>query len=94
MTRSLWKGPFIDPSIWKMINKVTHITDKRKNKIWNRRSVILPSFIGNKYQIHTGNKWINLTINEDKIGHFFGEFAFTKKIAQYKRKTKTKKKGR
>ena len=96
MTRSLWKGPFIDVSLWKNINKVTYITDKRKVKIWSRRSTIFPVFIGKKYEIYTGNKWVNLTINEDKIGHFFGELAFTKKIAQYKRKTKmkSKKKGR
>ena len=54
--------------------------------------MITPEFIGVKCEVHTGNKWINLNINEDRIGHLFGEFAPTKKIAQFKRKAKVKKK--
>lgn len=88
MARSLWKGPFIDFSLWKNIKKAKN----KHNKLFSRRSLILPAFIGKKFSIHTGNKWINLTINQDKIGHYFGEFAFTKKIAIYKRKSKLKKK--
>lgn len=88
MARSLWKGPFIDFSLWKNIKKAKN----KQNKLFSRRSLILPTFIGKKFSVYTGNKWINLTINQDKIGHYFGEFAFTKKIAIYKRKSKIKNK--
>ena len=95
MSRSIWKGPYIDQSIWKKIKKVKNISDKNKwLKIWNRRSMITPELIGVKCEIHTGNKWINLNISEDKIGHLFGEFAPTKKIALFKRKAKLKKKNK
>lgn len=56
--------------------------------------MIIPSIYGKKYQIKTGNKSISLSIREELVGHFFGEFATTKKIAQYKRKSKIKKKGK
>ena len=110
MARSVWKGPYINKSIWKNLKKVI-TTNKKTNielipknlaksrvkegitlKIYNRRSTIIPEYIGTKCEIHTGNKWIKLNITENKIGHFFGEFAPSKKIAQYKRKTKLKKK--
>lgn len=95
MSRSIWKGPYIDQSIWKKLKKVTEISEKNKAiKIWNRRSMITPELIGVRAELYTGNKWVNLNLNEDRIGHFFGEFASTKKIAQYKRKAKAKKKGK
>ena len=96
MSRSIWKGPNIDRSIWKKVKKVTNISDKgnivrgKVIRVWNRRSMITPELVGTKCEIYTGNKWVNLNINEDKIGHLFGEFASSKKIAQYKRKAKTK----
>lgn len=81
MSRSLWKGPYIDHTIFK---------PQRQGEIANRKSVIIPSIKGNQYQISTGNKSINFTIREEFIGHKFGEFISTKKIAQYKRKSKLK----
>lgn len=116
MSRSIWKGPNIDRSVWKNIKKVTslsNISESQKSdtlkskvspspkvtgaatsclKVWNRRSMITPELIDTKCEIYTGNKWVGTSINEDRIGHLFGEFAPTKKIAQYKRKAKAKKK--
>lgn len=102
MSRSIWKGPNIDRSIWKNIKKVTslsNIPESQKSdtlkskviKVWNRRSMIIPELIGTQCEIYTGNKWVGTSVNEDMIGHLFGEFASTKKIAQYKRKAKKKK---
>lgn len=100
MSRSIWKGPILDISIWKKIKKVTNNYEIRDSnntksnkhilKIWNRRSLITPELIGTKCEIYTGNKWVNLNINEEQIGHHFGEFAHSKKIAVYKRKAKAK----
>lgn len=100
MARSLWKGPYLDKSIWKNLKKVTlnenqKTTNTNKTnqlKIFNRRSMIIPELIGTKCEIYAGKQWINLNINEDRIGHLLGEFAPTKKIAQFKRKAKNKKK--
>lgn len=105
MARSIWKGPYIDKTIWKRLKKIANLSNQSQEesktnminmkpwgKIFNRRSMITPEFIGTKCEVYTGNKWINLSINEDRIGHLFGEFAPTKKIAQFKRKAKAKKK--
>ena len=66
MTRSLWKGPFCE------------IREKQE-KIWSRRSVILPKLVGKQYFIYNGKTFIPLFIKENHLGFKFGEFAFTRK---------------
>jgi small subunit ribosomal protein S19 len=51
-------------------------------KIWSRRSCILPQFLGLYTQIYNGRKWIGLKVTEDMIGHKFGEFASTRTIGR------------
>ena len=77
MTRSLWKGPFSE-------------IVKKNQKIWSRRSVILPDFIGKQIMIHNGKNFINLKITDEMLGHKCGEFASTRKKAFHKKKTKKK----
>ena len=81
MTRSIWKGPFIDNSI--------RFNTKKEKKVWSRRSVVLPFMVGLKLEIHNGKKFIPVFIKKEMIGHKLGEFSVTKKSAIYK---KTKKK--
>ncbi len=75
MARSLWKGPFCEITI-------------NQHKIWSRRSVILPEFIGKQVAIHNGKTFISLKITEDMIGHKLGEFAITRRKAIHKNKLK------
>ncbi len=83
MTRSLWKGPFSDMSLSPFSeNKNTH------QKIWSRRSVILPQFIGKQFMIHNGKTFIPLKVTPDMVGHKMGEFATTRKKAIHKKKGK------
>lgn len=70
MTRSVWKGPFVDPSLLR--------STQIKRKIWSRRSCILPQFVGSFTQIYNGTKWIGLKIRPEMVGHKFGEFASTR----------------
>ena len=77
MARSIWKGPFIDPSITKSLRKV-----------WSRRSTILPSFVGQSIQIYNGKAFLEVKITEQMVGHKFGEFASTRKKPMHKKKTK------
>lgn len=79
MTRSVWKGPFVDPSLLKS----TQI--KRTRKVWSRRSCILPQFVGSFTQIYNGKSFIGLKITEEMVGHKFGEFASTRKAATLRR---------
>lgn len=75
MTRSLWKGPFCE-----ILNK--------QEKIWSRRSTILPQFIGKQFLIHNGKSFISLNVTEEMVGHKLGEFASTRKKPIHKKKGK------
>ena len=83
MTRSVWKGPFVDAGVF-------FHSFQTVPRIWSRRSVILPQFIDEKVFIHNGKTFISLVITEEMVGHKFGEFAMTRKRAAHK-KSKEKK---
>ena len=84
MTRSVWKGPFVDVSV------LQQSMDKRIH-IWSRRTVIIPQYINQQVYIYNGKTFISLVITEDMVGHKFGEFAMTRKRALHKKKVKKKK---
>jgi small subunit ribosomal protein S19 len=77
MTRSVWKGPFVDGYILK---KAEAARGQRNMaiKTWSRRSTILPQFVGLTFQVHNGNKFIPVHVNEEMVGHKLGEFAPTR----------------
>ena len=75
MTRSLWKGPFVDGYMLKKADKSRESGCNEVIKIWSRRSTILPQFVGLTFGVHNGHKHVPVNVNEDMIGHKFGEFA-------------------
>ena len=78
MTRSVWKGPFVDGYILKKAEKSRESGRKEVIKIWSRRSTILPQFVGLTFGVHNGRKHIPVLVTEDMIGHKFGEFSPTR----------------
>lgn len=78
MTRSISKGPFCEVTT-------------RQLKVWSRRSMILPKFIGKQYKVYNGKNFIVVKILDDMVGHKFGEFANTRKKAIHKKKNQNKK---
>ena len=78
MPRSLRKGPFIDLHLMKKIAKAIETNDKRPIKTWSRRSLITPDFVGFTVQVHNGRQHIPVFVNEDMVGHKFGEFSMTR----------------
>lgn len=78
MSRSIWKGPFVDGYLLKKAEKVRSSGRKEIIKTWSRRSTILPQFVGLTFGVHNGRKHIPVLVNEDMIGHKFGEFAPTR----------------
>ena len=78
MTRSVWKGPFVDGYMLKKAEKSQASGRKEVIKTWSRRSTILPQFVGLTFGVHNGNKHIPVAVTEDMIGHKFGEFAPTR----------------
>jgi small subunit ribosomal protein S19 len=88
MSRSTWKGPFIEKSFFKQsLKKQTN--KKIELKTWSRKSTILPYLVGKIVNIHNGKKFLKLKINEQMLGHKLGEFVPTRARFFYK-KTKNK----
>ena len=78
MTRSLWKGPFVDGYLLKKAEKTRISGRKEVIKTWSRRSTVLPQFVGLTFGVHNGNKHIPVLVSEDMVGHKLGEFAPTR----------------
>lgn len=78
MTRSVWKGPFIDGHLLAKAEKSRGSGRKELIKTWSRRSTILPQFVGLTFAVHNGHKHVPVMVNEDMVGHKFGEFAPTR----------------
>ncbi|MDR1681464.1 MAG: 30S ribosomal protein S19 [Prevotellaceae bacterium] len=79
MSRSVKKGPYIEPSLEK---KVLDIVEGKKKKevikTWSRASMISPDFVGLTFAVHNGNKFIPVYVTENMVGHKLGEFAPTR----------------
>ena len=82
MSRSIKKGPFVDPNILKKISKVKP-DDGVVIKTWSRDSEISPEMVGFIFAIHNGKIFIEVKINEDMVGHRLGEFAPTRKFLKH-----------
>jgi len=78
MTRSVWKGPFVDAYLLRKAEKVRESGRNEVIRIWSRRSTILPQFVGLTFGVHNGQKHIPVSVTEEMIGHKFGEFAPTR----------------
>ena len=78
MTRSVWKGPFVDGYLLKKA-EAAHASGRHEViKTWSRRSTILPDFVGLTFGVHNGKKFIPVLVTENMVGHKFGEFAPTR----------------
>ena len=69
MARSVWKGPFVHPSLLKKIDKIKSGEPKRPIKTWSRNSTVIPDFVGHSFLIHNGKAFIPITISEEMVGH-------------------------
>ena len=78
MPRSVWKGPFVDGYLLKKAEKAREEGSRKPIKTWSRRSTIMPQFVGLSFQVHNGQKFIPVLIDEDMVGHKLGEFAPTR----------------
>ena len=81
MARSVWKGPFVDDSLMKKVDKIKNESNKKPIKTWSRKSTILPDFVGVSFLIHNGKKFIPIKISEEMVGHKLGEFSPTRQFA-------------
>ena len=80
MTRSVWKGPFVDGYLLKKAEAVSAAGRKDVIKTWSRRSTIMPQFVGLTFGVHNGQKHVPVLVSEDMVGHKLGEFSFTRQF--------------
>ena len=78
MSRSVKKGPFVDPKLYARIQEMNESGEKRVLKSWSRASTIFPEFVGHTIAVHDGRKHVPVYVTEDMIGHKLGEFAPTR----------------
>ena len=78
MSRSVWKGPFVDGYLLAKAEKVRSSGRNDVIRTWSRRSTILPQFVGLTFGVHNGQKFIPVLVTENMIGHKFGEFSPTR----------------
>ena len=78
MSRSIKKGPFVAPELYKRIEELNKAGEKKVLKTWSRASTIFPSFVGHTIAVHDGRKHVPVYITESMVGHKLGEFAPTR----------------
>ena len=78
MSRSSKKGPFVNE---KLFGKVMKLNEKRVKQVirtWARACTIIPEFVGHTFEVHNGNKFLKVFVQEDMVGHKLGEFSPTR----------------
>ena len=78
MSRSIKKGPFVQPVLLKRIQEMNAAGEKKIVKTWSRASIIFPDFVGHTIAVHDGRKHVPVYVTEDMVGHKLGEFAPTR----------------
>jgi len=78
MSRSVKKGPYVEPRLLKRCEAMSSSGDKRVIKTWSRASTIFPQFVGLTIAVHDGKKHVPVYCTEEMVGHKLGEFAPTR----------------
>jgi len=78
MSRSVKKGPFVEPRLLGRIDDMNKRNERKVLKTWSRASVIFPQMIGHTIAVHDGRRHVPVFITENMVGHRLGEFASTR----------------
>ena len=78
MSRSVKKGPYVEPKLLKRIQELNEKNEKKVLKTWSRASTIFPQMVGHTIAVHDGRKHVPVYITEDMVGCKLGEFAPTR----------------
>jgi small subunit ribosomal protein S19 len=77
MSRSLKKGPFVEPKLMKRIERMNASGDRKVVRTWSRASTIFPEFVGHTIAVHDGRRHVPIYVTENMVGHKLGEFVST-----------------
>jgi small subunit ribosomal protein S19 len=80
MARSLKKGPYVEPSLQRKLDRMQQSGSKQAIRTWSRRSMITPEMLGLTLQVHNGKLFVPVYVTENMVGHRLGEFAPTRKF--------------
>ncbi len=83
MSRSLKKGPYIDPRVLKKVMTMKESGKHQPIKTWSRACVISPEMVGTTFSVHNGKDFLTVFVEENMVGHRLGEFAPTKKFIRH-----------
>lgn len=89
MSRSLKKGPYIEPRLLLKVEQMEESGEQKVIRTWSRRSTIPPEFVGFTFAVHNGRKFVPVYVVENMVGHKLGEFAPTRTFRGHREK-KTK----
>jgi small subunit ribosomal protein S19 len=78
MSRSLKKGPFVDPKLYAKVDKQNETGRKEPITTWARACTIIPEFVGHTFMVHNGKQHLKVFVTEDMVGHKLGEFSLTR----------------
>ncbi|MBI5935817.1 MAG: 30S ribosomal protein S19 [Chloroflexi bacterium] len=78
MSRSLKKGPFIEPKLLSRVEAMNAKGEKKVIRTWSRASVIFPQMVGHTIAVHDGRRHVPIYVTENMVGHRLGEFAPTR----------------
>jgi small subunit ribosomal protein S19 len=78
MGRSVKKGPYVQPKLFKRVEEMNKTGEKIVLKTWSRSSTIFPQFVGHTFAVHDGRKHVPVYVTEDMVGHKLGEFVATR----------------
>ena len=86
MSRSVKKGPFVQPKLLARVQAMNEKGEKIVLKTWSRSSTIFPDFVGHTFAVHDGRKHVPVYVTEDMVGHKLGEFAPTRTFRGHAKK--------
>ena len=78
MSRSLKKGPYINPKLLAKVEKLNSSGGRQVIRTWSRASTIFPQMVGHTIAVHNGRRHVPIYITENMVGHKLGEFAPTR----------------
>ena len=78
MSRSVKKGPYVEPKLLKRIEELNEKNEKKVLKTWSRSSTIFPQMVGHTIAVYDGRKHVPVYVTEDMVGCKLGEFALTR----------------
>lgn len=78
MSRSLKKGPYVEPKLLKRVEAMNQKGEKKVLRTWSRASTIFPQMVGHTIAVHDGRRHVPIYVTENMVGHRLGEFAPTR----------------